>query len=123
MDLSEAISFLHAAGRRITPERKLLLRIIGENAHLDAGEIYRLAHNKEPKISLSTVYQTTRQSKKLGVVEASTRGEDRHHYEVRLQEHYHLICLRRGKVSEISSLNSIMLFLVEGNGLPEEVAY
>jgi len=32
-----------AAGKRLTPERELLLRIIDGNAHLDAAEIYRRA--------------------------------------------------------------------------------
>lgn len=49
MDISEATWFLRAAGKRITPERRLLLRIISENAHLDASEIYDLAKEEDPR--------------------------------------------------------------------------
>jgi len=79
MNIPETMKFLRAAGKRITPQRKLLLRIISENAHLDASEIYDPAKDEDPRISLSTVYRTV----KL------------------LKEHYHRICLGCGKVAEI----------------------
>ncbi|MCK4394899.1 transcriptional repressor, partial [Candidatus Bipolaricaulota bacterium] len=90
MNIPEAMKFLRAAEKRITPQRKLLLRIISDNAHLDASEIYRLAKEEDEKISLSTVYRTVRLLEELGLVEASGLGEDHYHYEVRLDEHYHL---------------------------------
>lgn len=110
VDVSETVCFLHAAGKRITPERKLLLRIIGENAHLDASEIYRLAREENPKINLSTVYRTVKLLKDLGLVESSNLGEDHDHYEVRLQDHYHFVCLGCGKVVEIPSVDLLKHF-------------
>ncbi len=107
MNIPETMKFLRAAGKRITPERKLLLRIISENAHLDASEIYQLAKRENPKISLSTVYRTVRLLEELGLVEASELGEDHYHYEVRLEEHYHLICLDCGKVVEIPPVDAV----------------
>ena len=107
MNIPETMKFLRAAGKRITPERKLLLRIISENAHLDASEIYQLAKRENTKISLSTVYRTVRILEELGLVEASELGEDHYHYEVRLSEHYHLICLGCGKVVEIPPVDAV----------------
>jgi len=107
MNTPETMKFLQAAGKRITPERKLLLRIISENAHLDASEIYQLAKREDPKINLSTVYRTVRLLEELGVVEASELGEDHQHYEVRVDEHYHLICLDCGKVVEIPPVDAV----------------
>ncbi len=107
MDLSEAIRFLRADGRRITQERRLLLQIIEKNSHLDAAEIYELARKENPKISLSTVYRTVNLLRGLGLVEASPLGEDHYHYEVRLQEHYHLICLGCNKVIEIPPSDAV----------------
>ncbi len=101
MDSSKALRFLRADGRRITRERKLLLRIIERNPHLDAAEIYELARKENPKISLSTVYRTVNLLRDLGLVEANSLGEDHYHYEVRFQEHYHLVCLGCGRVIEI----------------------
>jgi len=107
MNIPEAVKFLRAAQKRITPQRKLLLRIISDNAHLDASEIYRLAKEKDEKISLPTVYRTVNLLKELGLVEASDLGEDHYHYEVHLDEHYHLICLGCGKVIEMPPVATI----------------
>jgi len=115
MNIPDAMKFLRAAGKRITPERKLLLRIISENAHLDASEIYRLAKAEDEQISLSTVYRTVNLLEELGLVEASELGEDHYHYEVRLSEHYHLICLGCGKVVEIPPVDAVRK-LGEDNG-------
>ncbi len=107
MHSSKALRFLRADGRRITRERRLLLRIIERNPHLDAAEIYELARKENPKISLSTVYRTVNLLRDLGLVEASSLGEDHYHYEVRFQEHYHLVCLDCGKVIEIPPSESV----------------
>ncbi len=107
MDTSEAIRFLRADGRRITEERKLLLKIIENTPHLGATDIYELARKENPKISLSTVYRTVNLLESLGLVEASPLGEDHDHFEVRLQEHYHLVCLDCGKVMDIPASESI----------------
>ena len=107
MNIPDTMKFLRAAGKRITPERKLLLRIISENAHLDANEIYRLARVEDDKMSLSTVYRTVNLLEELGLVEASELGEDHYHYEVRSSEHYHLICLDCGEVIEIPPVDAI----------------
>jgi len=107
MNESRAINAVRAAGGRVTPERKLLLRIITENAHLDASEIFLLAKEEIPKISLSTVYRAIGLLRELGIVSANDLGEDHCHYEVQARKHHHCICLDCGKVIEIPSANAI----------------
>ena len=107
MNESRAIKAVRAAGGRITPERKLLLRIISANAHLDASEIFLLAKEENPKISLSTVYRAIGLLRDLGIVAANDLGEGHHHYEVQAQKHHHCICLGCGKVIEIPSADAI----------------
>jgi len=69
--------------------------------HLDADEIYRRAREKEPRLSLSTVYRTLQMLKKLGLVEELHFDEEHHHYEVKPSvEHHHLVCLGCGRVIE-----------------------
>ena len=93
VDATKAIKAVREAGGRITPERTLLLRIISDNAHLDASEIFLLAKEENPKISLSTVYRAVGLLKELEIVAADDLGEDHHHYEVQLAKHYHFVCL------------------------------
>ena len=92
-----------AAGKRLTPERELLLRIIDGNAHLDAAEIYRRARSENPHIGLATVYRTLHLLRDLGMVRSIGLWEDHRHYEIRREDHVHLICSRCGKVTEIPS--------------------
>lgn len=107
MNDSRAINAVRAAGGRVTPERKLLLRIITDNAHLDASEIFLLAREEIPKISLSTVYRAIGLLRELGIVSANDLGEDHCHYEVQARKHHHCICLGCGKVIEIPSADAV----------------
>lgn len=108
---------LNTAGMRVTNQRALIMGIIrrGEG-HLDADEIYRRAREKEPRLSLSTVYRTLQMLKKLGLVEELHFDESHHHYEVKPSaEHHHLVCLGCGRVIEF---NHPLSRYVKGN-VPE----
>ena len=93
---------LNATGLRLTNQRALILEIIRhEHGHLDADEVYRRAREKQPRLSLSTVYRTLQLLKKLGLVEELHFDEAHHHYEVKpSSEHHHLVCLGCGKIVE-----------------------
>ena len=93
---------LNTAGLRVTSQRALLLELIRQGkGHLDADELYRRARQKQPRLSLSTVYRSLQMFKKLGLVEELHFDDDHHHYEVKPSaEHHHLLCLGCGKVVE-----------------------
>jgi len=93
---------LNIVGMRVTHQRALIMEIIRQGrGHLDADEIYRRAREKEPRLSLSTVYRTLQMLKKLGLVEELHFDEGHHHYEVKPSaEHHHLVCLGCGRVIE-----------------------
>jgi len=93
---------LRRAGRRVTPQRLLVLEAIRESGgHLDADAIYRRARQKAPKLSLSTVYRAIGVLKETGVIEELHLGEEHHHYELREEKgHHHLICQTCGRVIE-----------------------
>jgi Fe2+ or Zn2+ uptake regulation protein len=111
-----ALNLLRAEGRRVTSQRSLILEIIGDSrGHLDAGEIYRRARAKDPRISLSTVYRNLNLLKDLGVIIELHLDEEHHHYELREEaEHYHLICSGCERVVEFDS--SSMGALIEQVG-------
>lgn len=91
---------LSSAGLRMTNQRGLILEIIRQG-HLDADEVYRRARDKQPRLSLSTVYRTLRRLRELGLVDELHFDEAHHHYEVRPSaEHHHLVCLGCGKIVE-----------------------
>lgn len=102
---STATQILRAEGKRVTPQRTLLLRIIQQNSgHLDADEIYRQARENYPRISLSTVYRTVSLLRELGLVEELHFDEEHHHYEMVTDTvHHHLVCTGCGQIVEFES--------------------
>jgi Fur family ferric uptake transcriptional regulator len=101
----EALEILRAHGKRITPQRSLLLQVIRQSkGHLDADEVYRLARERDPTISLSTVYRNLNMLKELGLISELHLDQEHHHYELKdATEHYHLICSGCGQVVEFDS--------------------
>lgn len=93
---------LNVTGMRVTNQRALILEVIRHGqGHLDADAIYRRAHDKHPRLSLSTVYRTLRIFKKLGLVEEVHFDEGHHYYEVKpSSKHHHLVCLNCGRIIE-----------------------
>jgi Fe2+ or Zn2+ uptake regulation protein len=89
-------------GLRATNQRALILDIIKNGrGHMDADEVYRLARQKQSRISLSTVYRTLQTLKKAGLVDEVHFDENHHHYEVRASaEHHHMVCLACGRIIE-----------------------
>ena len=96
---------LNVPGLRVTSQRALILEIIRRGkGHMDADEVYRQAREKQPRLSLSTVYRTLQRLKKLGLIEELHFDEEHHHYEAKpSSEHHHLLCLGCGKVVEFRS--------------------
>ena len=100
--LEDTRQILTAPGLRVTSQRALILEIIRQGrGHMDADEVYRRARQKQPRLSLSTVYRTLQTLKKLGLIEEVHFDETHHHYEIKPPtEHHHLVCLGCGRVVE-----------------------
>jgi len=100
-EMRDAAGRLVAAGKRVTPERRLLLRIIADNSHLDAAEIHEIARREQPRIGLATVYRTLKLLREVGAVRASELGEGHRHFELQRDEHVHLVCLTCGRIIDV----------------------
>ena len=96
---------LKAAGKRITSQRRLVVAILAEApGHLDAADIYEQGRQRDPRLSLSTVYRTLSILKETGVVRELHFDDEHHHYELDDEdEHSHLVCLGCGRVIEVDS--------------------
>jgi len=91
--------------RLLTPQRRLLLSVMQEaGRHLDAKELYRRASERDPSISLATVYRNLRLFKEQGIIDERHLGQMCCYYEMkRLGEHQHLVCESCGQVIEFES--------------------
>src|SRR3989304_3934493 len=104
---AKTLDTLRATGHRVTPQRQLVLEVVETSPeHLDAEAIYQRVREKDPQISLATVYRTLAVLKDMGLIEQSylARNHARAHYEpVGSPEHYHFTCLGCRKVIEFQS--------------------
>jgi Fe2+ or Zn2+ uptake regulation protein len=93
---------IRAAGLRWTSQRETLMDVIERaEGHQDADGIYRMARERDPKISLSTVYRMLGVLKRHGLVSELHLAEEHHHYEpTTAEEHFHLVCTSCGAVTE-----------------------
>jgi len=89
----------------VTPQRKLLLSVMRDaGKHLDAKELYRRASERDPNISLATVYRNLRLFREQGLISGRHLGQAHCYYEMkRLGEHQHLVCEACGQVIEFES--------------------
>ncbi len=81
----------------------MLLDIIAKHPHVDAAEIYRYARKKNPRIGLATVYRTLRLLEEIDLIEASGLGEGHSHYEIRDEDHVHIVCTECGRIVDVPS--------------------
>ena len=95
---------LRSTGKRITPQRRLVLRILAETgSHLDAPGIYEHGQRQDANLSLATVYRTLTLLKDTGLVHELHLDDEHHHYELASKdEHPHLVCSSCGLVIEVS---------------------
>ncbi len=88
---------------RLTPRRRLVLDIIkNHQGHITADEVFRIAHDRDARISLSTVYRALAYLKESGSIEEHTLGENHGHFEVASRDdHAHVVCVSCGAVEEL----------------------
>lgn len=89
-------------GIRMTGQRRTIAQVLAAaEDHPDVVEVFRRAHQVDPRISLSTVYRTLKLFESEGILERHEFGAGRRRYEEATREHHdHLIDLESGRVIE-----------------------
>jgi Fe2+ or Zn2+ uptake regulation protein len=101
--ISDFIRAFRQAGRRITPQRRLIFQILEEEGgHPTAEEVFRRAVTAMPDVSRSTVYNTVNTLGEIGqlreVVDTSGKST---RYDTNNSRHHHLYCLGCGALIDI----------------------
>ncbi len=91
-----------AGGLRMTEQRRVIARVLGESRdHPDVEELYSRAVQVDPKISIATVYRTVKLFEEAGILERLEFRDGRARYEDAERDHHdHLIDLHSGEVIE-----------------------
>jgi Fur family ferric uptake transcriptional regulator len=84
---------------RMTPQRRVILeelRLLG--GHPTAREVFDRVRRRLPRISLATVYRNLDAFARQGVIRTLEPGCAERRYDGDLDEHYHLCCIRCGRM-------------------------
>ena len=84
---------------RMTPQRRVILEEIRKvKIHPTADEIYDLVRKILPRISLGTVYRNLEILSVSGLIQKIGPIASQMRYDYNTENHYHLRCIRCGKV-------------------------
>ncbi|MCZ8079703.1 MAG: Fur family transcriptional regulator [Fuscovulum sp.] len=100
--MADIIARCEAKGLRMTDQRRVVARVIGESEdHPDVEELYARAAKVDPKISIATVYRTVKLFEEAGILDKLEFGDGRARYEDAERDHHdHLIDVNSGDVIE-----------------------
>ena len=89
---------------RMTRQRRLIL---GEfqtpGKHFTADEVYARVRKKLPNISLGTVYRNLDLLSQAGLIKRLHLGGRQKQYDGGMHKHYHVRCVRCGRISDVSA--------------------
>ena len=99
-ELENVINEMHAAGYRLTPQRRAILEYLAAtDVHPSAKQIFQEVHRIHPDISLATIYNTLATLVRLGHLKMLELEPD-NRYETNLKPHINLICDICGKIQD-----------------------
>ncbi len=92
-------------GLKMTDQRRVIARVLSESTdHPDVELVYQRAVERDPRISIATVYRTVKLFEEASILERHDFGDGRARYEERPDEHHdHLIDVKTGEVVEFTN--------------------
>ncbi|API89288.1 transcriptional repressor [Marinilactibacillus sp. 15R] len=96
---------IYKAGYKLTSQREDILRVLLDNEHLSAEEIYLKVKSENSGIGLATVYRTLELLSELNIINKIAFQDGISRYDVndndRQHQHHYLLCLNCGKIDEV----------------------
>ncbi|MGH3994109.1 MAG: Fur family transcriptional regulator [Pseudonocardiaceae bacterium] len=92
---------LHDRGKRLTPQRQLVLEAVRDLQHATPERICEHVQRSAPAVNITTIYRTLDLLEGLDLVRHTHLGHGAPSYSTKPHEHVHLVCHRCGEVAEI----------------------
>ncbi|MBN6186881.1 transcriptional repressor [Aneurinibacillus sp. BA2021] len=98
--IDTAIARIKERGGRVTVQRLAIINVLMRLDHPTAEEIYQFMQDDFPTLSFTTVYNTLKSLKELGVVHEHYQDE-RSRFEITEESHHHFHCISCDKLIDI----------------------
>jgi len=87
---------------RMTTQREVILEVVKKShSHPTADEIYEEVRKVMPRVSLGTVYRNLDILATCGMITRLDPGRTQMRFDGNVQEHYHLTCVRCGRIEDL----------------------
>jgi Fur family peroxide stress response transcriptional regulator len=94
-------ALLRDHGLRATPQRAIVIEALMALSHPDADSIFAYAQERQPSMSLATVYNVLDKLKAAGLVHM-LELHGRRYFDVRLDHHDHVHCRKCGQLADVN---------------------
>lgn len=96
-------NYLDMCDLRLTGQRKLILdAFLRAGCHLTIEELYKKAREVYPNIGMATVYRTVKLLCECGLASGFKHADGACRYELGHEYHEHLICVKCGRLVEVT---------------------
>jgi Fur family transcriptional regulator, stress-responsive regulator len=103
-DTNEAAAALRASGYRATPQRLAVHATLSElGEHVSAERLLAAVSQRQPGVSLPTVYSALEALEEAGLVRRVAAGRGPALYDAGTPDHHHLVCRRCGRVEDLEA--------------------
>ena len=100
----ELAALFRGQGRKVTPQRQFIFRILHESpSHPTAESVYAAVHQVMPTVSLRTVYQTLNDLADMGELKVLDLGTGATRFDPNHSPHHHLVCTSCGAVRDLTA--------------------
>ena len=98
--MKEYTAVLNVAGLKATIQRLKLMEVIGHSGHITIDDMVVAVRQSHPSISVATVYKNISQMLESGIVVEIPIAGQKSQYELKKNDHIHLICTDCGFVED-----------------------
>jgi len=88
MNIGEIIK---KAGLKATPQRKMIYELMTELGHSSIDEIIARVQQKNPEVTISTIYRILDSFCKAGLLSKMNHPVGKSYYDITIEEHHHVI--------------------------------
>jgi Fur family peroxide stress response transcriptional regulator len=121
MQTETILNKIKTEGLKITPQRVIILKALHSlKNHPTVQKIIDTVHEKNPNISVGTIYKTLDTLVEKGVIAKFGNGDDVTRYDSIVEDHHHIYTSDNNKIEDYvnADLDSLLIEFFNKNSIP-----